>query len=96
MKESEIHQAFRRYLDKSGIVFDHSRTDKRTTNTVGQPDFQIYARGARSLFIEIKVLGGKLRPEQEDRKCELERLGFMVLICNTVEECVYSVAQFLG
>lgn len=95
MTEGEIHAAFIAYLNKVGVPFRHDRMDKRTTTKVGEPDFAIYSNG-RVLFVEVKRLGGKLRPEQQKRKQQLEAAGCRVCLCFSVEECVHAVMVWLG
>ena len=95
MVEKDIHNAFIAWLNKSEVPFEYSRTDKRTTGKVGQPDFALYDRG-RVLFVECKVMGGKLRPDQVKRKKQLESAGCEVVVAFSVEECVCAATLWLG
>lgn len=56
-------------LDSLGIVYIRSRTDKRSTNNPGTPDFifavTVHTHEEFSCAWEIKLPKGKLRPEQE-------------------------------
>lgn len=95
MKETEIHAAFIAWLKKAKIPFIHSRTDRRTTTRIGDPDFVLLWQG-RCLAIEVKVMGGKLRPEQLRRKDELEVARCTVKLCFSVEECIHATTLWLG
>jgi hypothetical protein len=45
------------------LTFDWSRTDRKTTNRKGMPDFRIY-RDGRALLGEMKMDNAKLSPDQ--------------------------------
>jgi hypothetical protein len=62
------------------IIFDWSRTDKPTTRRLGALDFVIYHKMGQTLFLEFKLKGSGLRPEQERQVEILTDLGFMVAI----------------
>jgi hypothetical protein len=48
------------------------------TYWVGAPDRLILLPGAKVYWVETKSTGDKLRPRQETRKRQLEKLGFKV------------------
>lgn len=52
----------------------------------GWPDLDVYKDG-RVVFGEVKRPGEKLTKLQEFRKKELESIGFIVLVLNTVNDC---------
>ena len=62
--EKELHRQISKILDAKGVVFIHSRTDKRTTNRKGTPDFLFSIRG-HSFAWEVKTASGRLSLEQE-------------------------------
>lgn len=95
MKESQLHQAFGKWLDRDGIPFVHSRTDKRHTNAVGDPDFFVLLAG-RVLAIEFKVGSNKLSEAQTKRIEYLRRAGISVKILASVEQAVSAVEKWLG
>ena len=66
------------------LVYDWSRTDRRSTNRKGMPDFRVY-RDGRVLLGEMKIEGAKLSPDQV-QMCE------KFLKCNTQVE-VWSSAD---
>jgi len=51
----------------------------------GVPDRIIIMKGGRIAFIELKALGGKLRPLQLKRKTQIEALGFRVYCVDSKE-----------
>lgn len=100
-RESELHRQIEEELKRRRWFYVHSRTDKRTTQQLGIPDF-IIARPSRlvhrgggsdtelpdTLWIEVKKKGNKLTPEQTITKHVLTALGHNY-------STVYSFAQFL-
>ena len=69
MTEIQLQSQIAKLLDRLGIVYIKSRTDKRATNTPGTPDF-IFAveAGLYRIFAcawEIKLPNKKLRADQE-------------------------------
>lgn len=71
--EKQVHKQIENWLRLRGIFFIHSRTDKKTTNAVGTPDFVFAWNWERSPFIdrttpvavEVKVNGNKLSDAQK-------------------------------
>ena len=53
----------------------------------GAPDRLCLLPGGRIFFAEVKRPGGKPRPLQLKRHEELRRLGFMVRVIGSKEEC---------
>ena len=95
MHESQIHAACARYLEMAGFPYGHDRTDKRTRTKIGEPDFRVYWKG-RVLFVELKVIGGKLSPDQKKRHAQLEAAGCTVAVCYSVEEFITAVTTWAG
>ena len=52
----------------------------------GVPDRIVLLPGGRAAFIELKADGKKLRPLQQRRKRQFERLGFAVYCIDGVEQ----------
>lgn len=73
-KESDLHDQIEAELKRRRWYYVHSRTDRKTTQAKGCPDFIIatgaeatsggYKRSPRTYWIEVKKRGGKLSPEQ--------------------------------
>jgi len=51
----------------------------------GVPDRLVLLSFGRVVFVELKAPGKKLRPLQEKRKQQLEKLGFKVYIIDSYE-----------
>lgn len=94
MRESEIHQAFARFLDKANIAYIHSNTHRRSSTTPGDPDFVLLKNGF-NLSVELKVLGGKLSPDQIKRHQTITHAGNDVAVAFSVEEAVGYVNQWI-
>ncbi len=64
--------------------------------TAGVPDRLVLLPGKKIFFAELKAPGEKLRPLQQKRKQQLERLGFQVYIidsCQAVRDFMREVAK---
>lgn len=51
----------------------------------GVPDRLVLMPGGRMAFVELKAPGKHLRPLQKKRKEQLEKLGFMVYVADSLE-----------
>jgi hypothetical protein len=71
--------------ERGELLYDWSRTDKRTRNRKGRADFWIMARG-RGLQIEFKAPGGRLSPAQKDEKEKAEASGTIYKIVHSADE----------
>lgn len=91
--EKEIHTTLGQWLRLNDFVFIHSRTDKRSTQEKGVPDF-IIMRNNRVLCIECKLPSNKLQPDQEAFKAKLERNGMPLHIAYDAETCIELVRTF--
>jgi hypothetical protein len=79
--EREEHKKFLGYLDRNEFAYHHARTDRRTTDNLGVPDFIIGCR--IGLAIEFKRRGGKLTSEQEVWRARHEaRGGVYKIVCS--------------
>ena len=87
MKENEMHQGYAAFLGRLDIPYRHDRTDKRTRTKLGEPDFLLTENG-HCLFLELKVLGGKISPDQKKRHDYLRSKGNTVVVCYSLEECI--------
>lgn len=91
--EKNIHDDIISYLRRNYIPFDHSRMDRKSTNTVGQPDFAIYIHN-RVLFLEVKCSNGKLSEEQIKRHAELEAYGNKIEVVYSYDEARIKILEF--
>lgn len=94
MRESQVHQAFSMWLNKHEIPHVHSRTDRKTSTAVGDPDYFVFWC-SRVVAIEIKVGKGRLSLAQAKRIAYIRRSGNKVEICRSVEECIEAVKNIL-
>jgi hypothetical protein len=87
------------------LTFGWSRTDKPTTRRLGELDFVVYAApslsGARSkmgrtLFLEFKLKGSKLRPEQERQVELLTSLGFLVAVPESAAQAILITKNWMA
>jgi hypothetical protein len=89
--ERELHNQFsgflKRHQDKIALVH-HTNPTKRTRSTVGEPDFMIAFMSGKMLYVEFKITGGKLSPEQEEITGRLKDAGFPVLITGDYQEAI--------
>lgn len=51
----------------------------------GAPDRIVLLPGGKTVWVELKTTGQKLRPIQEVRKKELENLGYKVFVVDSQE-----------
>lgn len=94
MKEAQLHQAFSAWLNKHELPYIHSRTDRRTSTALGDPDYLVAFMG-HCLFLELKVGKNKLSPVQEKRIAYIRKSGNKVAICYTLEACIEAVLNIL-
>ncbi|HXM29779.1 MAG TPA: VRR-NUC domain-containing protein [Chthoniobacterales bacterium] len=76
------------------LTFDWSRTDRKTTNRKGMPDFRIY-RDARALLGEMKLDGAKLSPDQSEMFKKFLRAGTEVQIWRSAEIGIRAIKNWL-
>lgn len=70
---------------------------KRCGMRAGEPDLILYFKGGRVVFVELKILKGKLRDTQESRLEAFKTLGFEahVLYCATPKYAMDRVDEIL-
>ena len=93
--EEELHAKIKKLLDGLGILYVHSRTDKRTTQQKGVPDFLFAVRTKipdcdHPIAWECKVDGRKLSDDQEQWKMKAQsgRNGWhYYVITNLTDAC---------
>lgn len=96
VSERKVHSQIENWLRQRGIFFIHSRTDKRTTNAKGVPDFLFawwsdhrskkFHIPAEPVAIEVKVNGNTLSPEQLAVKAQMEANGWNYLVVSSLDE----------
>src|SRR5438105_15073097 len=93
-RESDLHKEFIAWLNARRIPFLHSRTDRRTTTALGDPDFFVLWEG-RVLGIECKIDKNKLSDAQEKRIAYLKQAGVRVEVARTLQDCIVAVTLHL-
>jgi hypothetical protein len=73
-EQAEFARLLQNAYERGELVFDWSRTDRRTTNKTGRADFWIAANG-RFLQIEFKGLTGRFSPEQNEQRKHSQLAG---------------------
>jgi hypothetical protein len=95
VSEAQEHQAICAWLDKNRIGYVHSRTDRKHTNQVGDPDFFCFLAG-RICAVEVKVGKNKLSPVQEKRISYLRSIGIQVDIAHDCASAIKAVQEAFG
>lgn len=80
--------------EEGTLCFDWSRTDRRTTNRKGMPDFRIY-RDGRTLLGEMKMEGAKLSIDQQEMIEKFERSGTSVQIWTSASSGIAAIKEWL-
>jgi len=93
--ERDLQNLIANELLRRGIWFTRSAMNKRTTNTVGTPDFLFCVHG---LFcaVEVKHAAGKLRMEQSLALSEIRVNGGRAVVVRGFEEFVQFLKEAEG
>jgi hypothetical protein len=84
--ERKEHNKFIGHLKRERYAHSHSRTDRRTTQNLGVPDFLIGCR--IGLAIEFKRRGGRLSREQEEWRTMHEARGGIYHVVETYQQAL--------
>jgi len=85
--EQTLHYTIASECARRRFYVVHSRMDRPTTQAIGTPDFIVALPGGRTLWVECKRPGGKLRPEQGvARHC--------LLALDHIHAVVHTIAEF--
>lgn len=82
MNESSIEKRLKKEVEKIG----GKALKFVSPGTAGVPDRIVLLPYGKVIFVELKAPGKKLRPIQELRKKELEKLGFDYWVIDSYEE----------
>lgn len=88
--EEELQNQIAQYLRLKELPFFRQRMDKRTTGTVGWPDFSYVFQG-KACFMECKMPGNDLTEEQRQVQFELVAAGAHYRIVYSLAEAVQAV-----
>lgn len=93
--EKQVHKHIENWLRQRDIFCIHSRTDRKTTNAVGTPDFVFtWYRTDRPCYeaiaiaIEVKVGGNTLSPEQVRVREQMARNGWFYFVVSSLPELI--------
>jgi hypothetical protein len=92
---SEIQVPFAYYLDRRGLVYIRSRSDRPTTTEKGVPDFLIFS-GILFLAIECKGEKTPISAAQKRWHAKMEAVGGKVHIARSLAECVTLTENWLN
>lgn len=90
--ERDIQNQIANWLLLHGVWFTRSAMNKRTTNTLGTPDFLLAVNG-RAIGLEVKFGAGKLRPEQENAITEMGKNGWCVAVVRSLPEAIEFIEE---
>ena len=88
-KESELQRTTDAYLTAKGYPFLHIR--KAKGNRKGWPDLTILLPNGKTLYVELKVKGGRLTKEQKKFIIDADSLGHQVKICTSIESVIEAI-----
>lgn len=85
LRERELHDQVENLLRLHQVTFRHDRMDKKTTGTVGWPDFTFCWLG-NPVAIECKAPGGFLSQEQSSIINGMKKDGWKVKVAHSLTE----------
>lgn len=91
--EKEMHNGFINELNRRGILYVHSRMDKKATIKSGWPDFSLFRDGL-TIFIEFKVPGNKTSEAQDKCIESLRDNAFIVHVCTSLKDAIDYINSF--
>ena len=94
--EEAEHLLFCQWLNLHGIRYLRCSARRRATLPTGWPDFTLFGPVGKTVFIEFKLPGKKLEPEQEEHQAHLTRVGFPFLVAYSCAEAIEAVRSFFG
>lgn len=90
--EKDHHNVFSQWLNLNNIPFVHSRTDRKTTNEPGVPDYIVILKG-KAICIEFKVNGNKLSEGQEKFIAKLKENGTETHVVSMAADAIEIVKK---
>jgi hypothetical protein len=77
------------------LTFNWSRTDKKATQRIGWPDFQVLYQG-HTLFLEFKLRDSRFSPEQIQIIERLTEAGFLVAKPESAGEAIETTKKWMA
>lgn len=85
--EKELQKLIAAELNRRGIWFHQAAMYKRTTGTVGTPDF-LFAVNGVPVGLEVKYEKGRVRPEQKKAIEQMRANGWCCFVVYTFDEAL--------
>ena len=93
--EKKIQEEIAQYLQLYGVTFFRQRMDRKTTGTVGWPDFTFCVKG-RACFFEVKRPGQQPDPAQTKVLAALAEAGAFVRVVHSLQEAIDAYREACG
>lgn len=94
-REKELQENIAAMLRQRDIWFAWQRMDRKTTGTVGQPDFLFCVKG-RACAFEVKLPGSHLREEQTQAIIRMTTNGWFVRAVRSEKEALEQLEAISG
>ena len=94
--ERLLHHKFEAWLRLNKLGYDHSRTDRKATNTAGKPDFEVYGRAGTTCHVEFKVPPNVLSDDQERFLFMLHTFGHHAIVTDSAVDAINWTKKQLG
>jgi len=94
--ETVFQETANRYLDMKGIRKEHDEKGgyhKNKTHRKGKPDLSIFPGGGKVFFVELKMPGKKLSPDQEKYKAWCIKDDYHFHTCHTWEDFIIAMEK---
>jgi hypothetical protein len=69
---------------------------RRSSGFIGEPDLEVWVGNGRTLFLEVKRPGGKLRPEQGPALEKCRRFGHVAERVESLDEALAAFRKARG
>lgn len=92
-REKELQENIAALLRQRRIWFERKRMDRRTTGTVGCPDFLFAVKGQAVAF-EVKLMTGRVEVEQDECMSAMSFNGWSVWVIRS-EQMAIDALNFL-
>ena len=91
--EADLHDEIIQLCKDRGYYYVHSRTDRRTTQACGVPDFIVAIEAGKTLFLECKARNNKPTVEQLSAVAHLNKLGHTAAIVTNMAEVMAELQR---
>jgi hypothetical protein len=95
-QEVQLHKEIISFLRRYGLEFDYPPHHKKSGRKIGDPDFKIFGRTAKTIFMECKIDKNGLSKEQFDTRERLINLGFRYYVVGSYFEATSLIKSEFG